>query len=674
MKRISFFLIIVFISIGCFEVKSFGANKSVRLAGQWPLNYSAKDIAADNDREYLYLCHGDRLNILDKNLNMISTTPITTSGQVDGIFYSAAQKYIYAACRSDGLKIIDVSDVETPKQVGAYVPANNSVELIGVYIDQQRAYLACGISGVLILDISNPVTPLLLQEVELPGAWIVYSYAVDIYAAGNYVWVADLLNGIRIINITDINNPTLTNLLLPNVRDLETSGSYMYAAVESNGMEIIDISAPENAVQSSIFLTSGNAEAVRVDNNYAYVAYAFGSAGIRILDVTDKVNPIADKQWAYTESDVNSIGFFPGDTSLYATSDQAAMKKIDVSDKTNIHSIASFDTPADAMAIAVSGNYLYAVDNNVGSDPSKEGLRIHQIEIPNPESVQFHLTGFCATPGEASDVVVLGRYAYIADGNQGLQIIDIADKANPKIIKNIEINGFSRGVYVSGNYAYVAVGDQGIAIADVSSAANSTLIHTFKTQGYANSVFVAGNYAYVADGDQGLQIINIENKTNPQTIGTLDTSGNAAGLFVEDNYVYLADGSSGLLIINISDNSHPAIISSYDTPGNAQKVSVSGDYAYVADGDKGVCVINISDPVNPIKDTDWSFDRTKGHAGIALDVFSGYSDVNENLYAFIADGPAGVVAVYLSAPDNNNNGQNSSSGGGGGCFVQSVLN
>jgi hypothetical protein len=655
-------------------VSAAETTKSAQLAGKWPLNYCAKDMALDNEQKYIFLGDGERLTVLTQDLELISSTAITSSGQIDGIYYEAAKKYIYAACRNGGLKIMDVADVESPVEVGGYVHPNSSVAMVGVYVDNNRAYLACGIPGALMVDVSDPASPLLLKEIELPGAWVVYSYAVDAYAQGDFFWVADLLNGIRIINVEDIDKPALTNILLPNVRDLAVSGSYMYASVESNGYEIIDISDPKKPKETSKFLTSGHAEASQVDGNLAYIAYSFGSWGVRILDVTDKAKPVANKKWAFTENDANSLALFPEDTFLYITSDQAGMKKIDASDKTDMHSVASFDTPADAVAIDVSGSYVYAVDNTMGDAPEKEGLRILEISIPNPQSMLFTLSGFCATPGEASDVYVYAGYAYVADGMEGLQVIDVSDRKKPTIIGHADTSGFAAGVYVTENYAYVADKDQGLAIFDVKTPGSPANTAAIQTPGEALAVVVSGDYAYVADGTQGLAVIHVQDKTQPRIVGTLDLNGTAGGIYVDANYAYVAAGAQGLAVVSIAEKNSPALVSTVNTPGTARKVSVSGSYAYVADGDQGVCVINISDKTKPVKENDWTFGEKQGHSGIALDVFSGYSDANENLYALVADGAAGVVSVYLAVPvDDTDNDSGGGEGGGGGCFIRALF-
>lgn len=45
-----------------------------------------------------------------------------------------------------------------------------------------------------------------------------------------------------------------------------------------------------------------------------------------------------------------------------------------------------------------------------------------------------YITGSCDTPGTAKDIHVSDNYAYVADLDAGLQIIDISDPVNPGIV------------------------------------------------------------------------------------------------------------------------------------------------------------------------------------------------------------------------------------------------
>ncbi|MDB9539335.1 Calx-beta domain-containing protein, partial [Anabaenopsis arnoldii] len=121
------------------------------------------------------------------------------------------------------------------------------------------------------------------------------------------------------------------------------------------------------------------------------------------------------------------------------------------------------------------------------------------------------------TSGDAYDVQVVGNYAYLADGNAGLQIIDISDPANPTRTGVYDTSGDAYGVQVVGNYAYVADGNAGLQIIDISNPANPTPTGVYDTPGFAGDVEVVGNYAYVAEYQAGLQIIDVSEFTQATT-------------------------------------------------------------------------------------------------------------------------------------------------------------
>jgi hypothetical protein len=58
--------------------------------------------------------------------------------------------------------------------------------------------------------------------------------------------------------------------------------------------------------------------------------------------------------------------------------------------------------------------------------------------------------------GEYKDVFVLGSYAYCAASGAGLDVFDISDPSNPKMIGSCDTPSSAEGVYCSSTYAYVA--------------------------------------------------------------------------------------------------------------------------------------------------------------------------------------------------------------------------
>src|SRR4051812_23792886 len=57
--------------------------------------------------------------------------------------------------------------------------------------------------------------------------------------------------------------------------------------------------------------------------------------------------------------------------------------------------------------------------------------------------------------GSPVDIAVAGQYAYVADGTNGLQVVDISNPDNPRGVSGTETGGLAFAITLSGNYAYL---------------------------------------------------------------------------------------------------------------------------------------------------------------------------------------------------------------------------
>jgi len=83
------------------------------------------------------------------------------------------------------------------------------------------------------------------------------------------------------------------------------------------------------------------------------------------------------------------------------------------------------------------------------------------------------LKGSCDTVGCAWGVAVSGNYAYVAEGRNGLAVVDVSDKSDPKNVgayNNADWEDFAGNVAVSGDYVYVADWDNGLVIVELDRA------------------------------------------------------------------------------------------------------------------------------------------------------------------------------------------------------------
>ncbi|MGC8769724.1 MAG: LVIVD repeat-containing protein [Brevinematia bacterium] len=116
------------------------------------------------------------------------------------------------------------------------------------------------------------------------------------------------------------------------------------------------------------------------------------------------------------------------------------------------------------------------------------------------------------------------------------------------IVKSLSIPEVASGIFVSGNYAYLANDNNGLKIVDISDPANASIVKTVDTPGNAKGVYVSGKYAYVADGFS-LQVIDINEPTNACIIKSVDIPGSAYGVYINGRYVYVAAYSGGIIIL-----------------------------------------------------------------------------------------------------------------------------
>ena len=185
--------------------------------------------------------------------------------------------------------------------------------------------------------------------------------------------------------------------------------------------------------------------------------------------------------------------------------------------------------------MCVSGDYAYLADR-------EDGLRILDItSLPGsiPVVIQTVTTGITY----AVDVDVNSGYAFVADYTAGnICVVDLSPLPGgvPLVIESVPITGTITGVAANDDFAYtVAHGTGGgFSILDLSplDTGAPSIIHTVNTS-YSRDVALRGDYAYVADGMGGFRIIDI---TTPAVISLKRTLplGDVRHIEISGTYCY----------------------------------------------------------------------------------------------------------------------------------------
>jgi hypothetical protein len=124
-------------------------------------------------------------------------------------------------------------------------------------------------------------------------------------------------------------------------------------------------------------------------------------------------------------------------------------------------------------------------------------------------------------------VAVQFLYAFVVD-NGGMHVLDIKGlqtDGNVRVVENALVPlHHAHSIYVARTYAYVANGEEGLAIIDVEKPEEPKLDQTFIAGGAINdahdvkvAMTNASLYAYVADGKNGMKVLQL---TDPETMPT----------------------------------------------------------------------------------------------------------------------------------------------------------
>ncbi len=311
---------------------------------------------------------------------------------------------------------------------------------------------------------------------------------------------------------------------------------------------------------------------------------------------------------------------------------------------------------------------------------------------PNdPESLTQSSGGYAivsklATTAYAQDVEVRDSLAYIVQGEGGLLIVNVADRARPRIVAACQegVRGYSYKlaikdtvVYVAaaafgvnvvnvrnplapvaaasnvaikpaksfsvfGNYLFTSISESGVKIADITVPSQPDIRGGIQNPGYAQAITTTSDSAYllVACGEMGLALFDIRDMQGgfgfyPQ-VGWTDVPGYAVDVVTMGSrpIAFVACGRGGVQVVDFSDTAHVRVIGSYATGGYAKEIAYRNNRVYVTTELRGLQVLSVEDPAAPklvgVIDTEFAL-------GLAVD----------QQYVYVADEDEGLIIISI---------------------------
>jgi hypothetical protein len=362
----------------------------------------------------------------------VGTIPGTAQSQVSGVALKGSHAFVGAG---DIVVEYDVSNAALPvfvQNIPTFGPASKLAFADGPFLFQ----------GFDVYYISP------LGKAPALGSWAggEYVWPRHVAVSGTTAClIVDRWNEEYVdLTVIDLSNPELPQeaghlVLFPhtfpssNYYNIAMSGSTAFWAGGNRGLKIVDVSDIQNPLL--IATVPETTVAVDVAGSMAYVASDQG--GLRIFDVSDPTNPI-------------NVGNLPiacwnlmvsGSRAYLATLDGVVV--VDVSNPTLPEEIGSVLLPREVWGDMVeAGSFLYVIC---------EGQVVSVVDVSNPASPAF----LTELPFDnVFDLALSGTHLYLATGQDasGLVVLDVSQPVSPHLIGNV--SGYSPFVATSDSLVY----------------------------------------------------------------------------------------------------------------------------------------------------------------------------------------------------------------------------
>ncbi|HEX8170518.1 MAG TPA: hypothetical protein VF824_08260 [Thermoanaerobaculia bacterium] len=322
------------------------------------------------------------------------------------------------------------------------------------------------------------------------------------------------------------------------------------------------------------------------------------------------------------------------------------------------------------------------------------GSSLHKIVYPDYYAQHQKRKGELAIAhehhaGGARSLQMRGEFLYVAEGENGFHVYDVANVENKDFSERIvsaPVSPIGQRTFVKTKfasaialpttmpvdptrktaaipenqeqpmhplyrYAYIADREEGLILVDVTTLTDANPSNNFFTRAVtfnpggaldgASSIYVAGRWVLIG-AEKGLVIVDVDQPLQPRVVSVLPDIHKATGIGVQFRYAFVTD-ERGLHTVDITDPARPRLAATVPIE-EAHSVYVARTYAYVAAGKQGVVIVDVERPEKPFVDQIFNDGVHDAH-----DVK--VASTNASTFAYVADGEEGLKVLQLTSPE-----------------------
>lgn len=495
--------------------------------------------------------------------------------------------YAYLLNSNNHVVIVNISIPTNP----IYVDTVSSANMTRFDIDTARAILAGTNNKTLqIYNLASPTVPTFTYQTTLSNN------LYDVIFKGNYLYVGGDTQGLMAWNLTNLNTPSIAtsyktpanarliclamgtslfvtgNYSTPSVQRFNIQGSsiaklgpgieipegpqsglyanqsgFLFLAQQGKGNTVIvpnnvykitgSIWAPFSVV--TILRMAGTPSAVAVSGDYGFsndVDYGVDPVNFTVLSV-----PQPGTQYKNTHPglDLANYGAY-----LYQTNTAKQLQVYSISNPMSPSSGTSLTLTSPGTRIKVKDSWLYVA--------LKEGLKTYNLSSPSNPSATGNYTDSRNTTARA--LAVTDSFAYLANENNDLVIVDITQKNNPYERWRYSFgSNMIRAAAGLGEWVYLKQDPNKLVIGRFDPSVGFSILTSVTVNGWtsgpADFNFYNNILITAADMD-GLRAFSLgQDSASPVQIAAYQQEKGFDRVVVANNRFYASRGNSGITVI-----------------------------------------------------------------------------------------------------------------------------
>jgi len=511
------------------------------------------------------------------------------NGMDDFQFFEAAIKgnRMYVTNTYSGLSILDISEPSNPIAIKSieldYLPEFLEIE--------ENILYGAGFGSFLTLDISGKDTACLLG---ISPNLLFFGGAVRDMDVNNALVAIPLYGSVWLADASDPENIDSLSLITDGYQFVGCAfeDSNLVICRWDRRLDIWNVVHPENPYLLSNYSQAGHVTALAKTNDYIYAKA--GDSSLWIIDVNNPYDPIFSEEIMIGFKDLYTFrDVCINEKRLFIANDSHGINYYDIQNPAKPTLIDKYFEPGERLINLASKDNLLAV-----GAPNK---LIYIMLYENILSKSYEFSG------DSIGWADLGIYEDYLYGHNVLcfEIYDISNHMQPTRLSTTCYGAFViSDIVIFNDRAYIALGDAGIDIFDIADKSNPIKIKRWPEEWESDKprLSILGikkfeEYLILFDGVNGIIILNISERDNPRYILNINTPGMAVDGIVDSSYIYVAD-TYGITIIkhNLIDipvhipEDHRLLSQNYPNPFNSSTVI---EYAVPYDGHVVLDVYNI---------------------------------------------------------------------------------